>query len=1669
MTEPTPPSEHVSADASRMNWRGGRRQTRAPARRRWQSDWTAQTQQQSQRWTRLRRLRFGGLLAACLTLLALLVYVLTYGPRQTPTLAVIAPAYDFPLPPWAWSREDAVRLADLNGAILAMHDDSDAWRSLDRGMRSFDRQLRQLAERGSSRDGAIVYLAMHGAVDGAGRPCLLPPGASPVASETWLPASEILSRIEATPGLEGRPKLLVIDAVRELTYANAGVLYNTFAQRLAEVVEQSDPANLAVLVSTGPGQRSWVSQDLQGSVFAHFFQQGLAGEADQEDGNGDDSVSLHELARYLRRRVDAWTQANRAARQQPMLLPADVPDFRVSWAMSRRSRERLNSGRNATVSAADAMGPDLDALWLKHDGLALAEARRYSPLAWQDFEQRLLWLEEAVRAGAAYRTRAATVAKELAAWTARVEQRTALASQQGDQFSQENVFEDAPTPTPNGLQVSSLAAAERLGTLPRETMSAARSALAMFLESAGRGEDLARAVAAFPESLATSETHFTRMLNEYRVADLWPSPPLRRAVQVRMRGEELAASNSIQAFYWMRSPLQAADAARRQAEDQLFIGADAATPEDRLYAEGDALSRLWDDAESAYDQAERHGEDVRRALQLSDRAFAELSYFARWIVDPLGGYGPPAEVTREIKERLLPLLERSHALAADVAEHRPYGDDDLDAPPFAGRLDAFEEALAAVRKVLTDRIAAMENERTSDPARLREIEAILRLPLIPARSRQALRERFAELAQQVHTMAPRPKPPSRDDQDDAGYLTHLATHWREHPVLALLRASAADDRLQFDRVGPNEAAERAGDEHATDTATPRGVAGIAEAKGAEVRRHLRALPQRVAALCEQRLPRPAPSDAQAERFDVNGSPESLRARWSRAERLTRAAAGFWFPSFKDDPVAGLRRLDRQQWLLWRVDRTLDDFWAGLEPSDEAFFELAAARELAAAAAVFPLRPETQSQIDQRTALLAKRRDAAERAVSLSGSDILLVDAISEASTTLTLRPAPLPPDALPAGRSVVYLRDEQGRLPGASLGVAPPLASTSSSASPWTTSLSFRGEDLVGRGPVLQAVAMFRGHRYVAPLVLQAPGGTLVEYRPYEYGLARVTVEGSRRRQAAVVFVLDCSQSMSDPEELEAPTASGAPPRQTTRLDVAKSALNVLLDDLAQQSGWRVGVRLFGHRVGWNRNRPEALESLQQTGYGRPIPAGIRPSNDEEQILPVGRFDSVEAGRVSALLETVRPWGETPLYLSLDRALRELDNEAPDVERFVVAITDGANRQTNPRSQDARNVYDVLATNRTRQAKLYIVGFDLPRSELAAESEFRQLASASGGRYVPASNAQELLEALQEALGPGEFTISDAGGATAAREEIGTSVAIDPAPALRQPYVVNVESLREPILLQGGEALQLFVNPLRGRVESVRYEKGSPQFLRLRDEAGETEYLLGVHRPVQRDEGVEFSVSVQRADRRFTSRPAEVWLEVTPVTRSEESRAPSYYFYDAPYEPDTPVPVLRRLAAGWPPGYREAEVRFWCKMERTPAAAVRLEDVADVPPTTGQGLPVPGAPGIVFQVRTQRGVAPGAPFRVALIERHGADSPGVGALRVEMSPTPERVIHQFDAENRLVLHTFEYATAEDPTGLSREILFTSRRDLETGAMYLDAAAAVEITDTGNLIELTAPR
>ncbi|HTN74909.1 MAG TPA: hypothetical protein VL096_06670, partial [Pirellulaceae bacterium] len=381
--------------AGHRSWRGQAALDTPVARHRWQRDWTALPAQRGrfrQHWQRLRMLvlfiAFGGLLA-------LLSYLLLQSPIQTPVIAIAATQYDAPWPINVYGAEDLQRLATLNRKSLRLVDATAQWSSRDRALDSLRRHLEHLDQASANASALIVYISAIGAVDDAGQPCLILPGAAVLDANTWLPVNDVLQAIQTTAG-EQRQALVVLDCVRDTTLPAAGIVRNEFVEGLDDLLQKTDTTRLAILVANQTGDRAWSSANLGQTVFGYYFHRGLAGEADYvtSGGDGNRRVTVKELQHYLLTHVDAWAQQQRGARQRPQLIPGSG-NFEVAWVIH-------NGHTRSTPLAATISSEQLDALWRLRDGLTSAQLDRVDPKAWQDLQHQLMRVAEMSQAGEAY-------------------------------------------------------------------------------------------------------------------------------------------------------------------------------------------------------------------------------------------------------------------------------------------------------------------------------------------------------------------------------------------------------------------------------------------------------------------------------------------------------------------------------------------------------------------------------------------------------------------------------------------------------------------------------------------------------------------------------------------------------------------------------------------------------------------------------------------------------------------------------------------------------------------------------------------------------------------------------------------------------------------------------------------------------------------------------------------------------------------------------------------------------------------------------------------------------------------------------------------------------------------------------------------------------------------
>ena len=229
---------------------------------------------------------------------------------------------------------------------------------------------------------------------------------------------------------------------------------------------------------------------------------------------------------------------------------------------------------------------------------------------------------------------------------------------------------------------------------------------------------------------------------------------------------------------------------------------------------------------------------------------------------------------------------------------------------------------------------------------------------------------------------------------------------------------------------------------------------------------------------------------------------------------------------------------------------------------------------------------------------------------------------------------------------------------------------------------------------------------------------------------------------ASVIFVLDCSDSMSQPwEDTKAVRETGLQPARS-RFDGAKDSLLATLGKLAQQGNYEVGVVLFGHRLAWDgTDEPQPIEQtayLDQTlGYG--ALGSLLPGDDVEVVLPLKRFGEIELDLIQQRLQTVQPWGEDPLYYSIVKALDSFSGRRNALQKSIVVLTDGDNQQWLARNRWTRETLGGVLDK--SNVSLHFIGYGIaPGNDSQAAIELAQIADRTQGSFE-SSAASTLLSA----------------------------------------------------------------------------------------------------------------------------------------------------------------------------------------------------------------------------------------------------------------------------------------------------------------------------------------
>src|SRR5208282_3985674 len=182
------------------------------------------------------------------------IWVQSRWPVRPPLLIATVTQYDYPLPPNAWTEEDQALLMGLDGQSIVkcvklkdgtkeVADCNALWKDVHDEKTGFDKlesQLRAAEAKpgGPNKNVVLMYINMHGAVNGDGEPCLIPPGAKAHDCSTWFSAKKLLQQLFAGGKARKDLKYVVFfDCSRVDADWNLGWLYAGFPQRLGETVK----------------------------------------------------------------------------------------------------------------------------------------------------------------------------------------------------------------------------------------------------------------------------------------------------------------------------------------------------------------------------------------------------------------------------------------------------------------------------------------------------------------------------------------------------------------------------------------------------------------------------------------------------------------------------------------------------------------------------------------------------------------------------------------------------------------------------------------------------------------------------------------------------------------------------------------------------------------------------------------------------------------------------------------------------------------------------------------------------------------------------------------------------------------------------------------------------------------------------------------------------------------------------------------------------------------------------------------------------------------------------------------------------------------------------------------------------------------------------------------
>jgi hypothetical protein len=265
-------------------------------------------------------------------------------------------------------------------------------------------------------------------------------------------------------------------------------------------------------------------------------------------------------------------------------------------------------------------------------------------------------------------------------------------------------------------------------------------------------------------------------------------------------------------------------------------------------------------------------------------------------------------------------------------------------------------------------------------------------------------------------------------------------------------------------------------------------------------------------------------------------------------------------------------------------------------------------------------------------------------------------------------------------------------------------------------------------------------------------------------GSLEIKLEPGKEEEAGknVEIIMDASNSMWGQIAGEA------------KITIARKVLAETIRSLPETMN--VGLRVYGHRYALNDSKA---------------------CTDTELLVPIGPVDK------KSLIDTVTKIqlkGKTPLVHSVLEAVKDFE-KIPNGS--IVLVTDGIESCNG----DIKSIAPAIKAAGL-ELKVHIVGFDIKEAE--GREELESIARSTGGRYVDAASADELMGALGQTLKL-EYVVLDSSGKEVARGTVGGGPVRLSAGVYTLCALLTPEPLKIEARIEAGSRLSLTLKKKDGK------------------------------------------------------------------------------------------------------------------------------------------------------------------------------------------------------------------------------------------------------------------